>query len=145
MTDKATLLLVDSSVLPEYFLKVVEAKELLAKNVAKNSSHACEMVGISRSTFYRYKDCVEIFDDEKSRALTLYLSLNDKPGVLANVLDILRNAGTNVLTINQSIPISSVAPVCITRRSNCVLEEISHALELIRNADGVIDAKLVHF
>ena len=145
MTDKAKLLLVDSSVLPEYFLKVVEAKELLAKNVAKNSSHACEMVGISRSTFYRYKDCVEIFDDQQSRALTLYLNLNDKPGVLANVLDILRNAGTNVLTINQSIPISSVAPVCITLRSNCVLEEVSHALDLIRNADGVIDAKLVHF
>ena len=145
MTEKAKLLLVDSSVLPEYFLKVVQAKELLAKNVAKNSSHACEMVGISRSTFYRYKDCVEIFDDEQSKALTLYLSLNDKPGVLANVLDILRNAGTNVLTINQSMPISSVAPVCITLRSNCVSEEISLALDKIRSSDGVIDAKLVHF
>lgn len=145
MTEKAKLLLVDSSVLPEYFLKVVEAKELLAKNVAKNSSNACEMVGISRSTFYRYKDCVELFDDEQSRALSLYLSLNDKPGVLANVLDILRNAGTNVLTINQSMPISSVAPVCITLRSNCVPEELSAALDKIRGSDGVIDAKLVHF
>lgn len=145
MQENNKLLLVDSSVLPDYFLKVVEAKELLAKNIAKNSSNACEMVGISRSTFYRYKDCVEVYDNEQSKALTLYLSLNDKPGVLANVLDILRNAGTNVLTINQSMPISSVAPVCITLRNDNVSDEITVALDTLSKTDGVIEAKLVHF
>ncbi len=145
MSENSKLLLVDSSVLPDVFLKVVKAKELLAKNIAKNSSNACEMVGLSRSTFYRYKDCVEIFDKERDKTFTLHLSLDDKPGVLAAVLDVLRNAGANVLTINQNMPVSSVAPVCISLRDNSMSQEIFAAMDLLRSLDGVIDAKLVQF
>ena len=145
MSENSKLLLVDSSVLPDVFLKVVKAKELLAKNIAKNSSNACEMVGLSRSTFYRYKDCVELFDKERDKTFTLHLSLDDKPGVLAAVLDVLRNAGANVLTINQNMPVSSVAPVCISLRDNSMSQEIFSAMDLLRGLDGVIDAKLVQF
>lgn len=145
MSENSKLLLVDSSVLPDVFLKVVKAKELLAKNVAKNSSNACEIVGLSRSTFYRYKDCVEVFDKERDKTFTLHLSLDDKPGVLAAVLDVLRNAGANVLTINQNMPVSSVAPVCISLRDNSMSQEIFSAMDLLRGLDGVIDAKLVQF
>ena len=35
MSENSKLLIVDSSVLPDVFLKVVKAKELLAKNIAK--------------------------------------------------------------------------------------------------------------
>ena len=145
MSENNKLLLVDSSVLPDVFLKVVKAKELLAKNIAKNSSNACEMVGLSRSTFYRYKDCVEVFDKERDKTFTLHLSLDDKPGVLAAVLEVLRNAGANVLTINQNMPVSSVAPVCISLRDNSMSQEIFSAMDLLRGLDGVIDAKLVQF
>ncbi len=145
MPQKHKYLIVDTSVLPEVFLKVVEAKELLAKNVAKNSSNACEMVGLSRSTFYRYRDCIEVFDNERSKTVTLYLSLDDKPGVLAAVLDVLRNAGANVLTINQNIPVSGVAPVCISLRDNSMTQKILAALDQLRGLSGVIDAKLVQF
>lgn len=143
MSEKHKFLIVDTSVLPEVFLKVVEAKELLAKNIAKNSSNACEMVGLSRSTFYRYRNCVEVFDNERNKTITLYLSLDDKPGVLAAVLDILRNEGANVLTINQNIPVSGVAPVCISLRDNSMSQKILGAIDLLRSLDGVIEAKLV--
>ena len=145
MSENTKLLLVDSSVLPDVFLKVVKAKELLAKNIAKNSSNACEMVGLSRSTFYRYRDCVEVFDKERDKTFTLYLSLDDKPGVLAAALDVLRNAGANVLTINQNMPVSGVAPVCITLRDNSSSQEIFSPMEQLRALDGVVDAKLVQF
>ena len=145
MSENTKLLLVDSSVLPDVFLKVIKAKELLAKNIAKNSSNACEMVGLSRSTFYRYRDCVEVFDKERDKTFTLYLSLDDKPGVLAAVLDVLRNTGANVLTINQNMPVSGVAPVCITLRDNSISQEILSPMEQLRALDGVIDAKLVQF
>ena len=45
-------LLVDVSVLPEVFLKVLKAKELLAAGSAKNVSAATKMAGLSRSAFY---------------------------------------------------------------------------------------------
>lgn len=145
MSEKHKYLIVDTSVLPDVFLKVVEAKELIAKKIAKNSSNACELVGLSRSTFYRYRDCVEVFDNERLKTLTLYLSLNDKPGVLAAVLDVLRKAGANVLTINQNIPINSVAPVCISLRDNSMSQEIFAALDQLRGMEDVINAKLVQF
>lgn len=143
MAEKHKYLIVETSVLPDVFLKVVEAKELLAKNIAKNSSNACEIVGLSRSTFYRYKNCVEVFNNNRLETITLYLSLSDEPGVLASVLDILRNANANVLTINQSIPVNGVAPVCISLRDNSVSQEIFTAIDSLKNLDGVIDAKLV--
>lgn len=145
MQEKHKYLVVESSVLPEVFLKVIEAKELIANNIAKNSSHACELVGLSRSTFYRYKNCVEPLDTEKSKTMTLYLSLKDKPGVLASVLDVLRNAGVNVLTINQNIPVNSVAPVCLTLRDNSEKTNIYNAIELIKNLEGVVNIKYVNF
>ena len=101
------------------------------------------MVGLSRSTFYRYRDCVEVFDNERSKTVTLYLSLDDKPGVLAAVLDVLRNAGANVLTINQNIPVSGVAPVCISLRDNSMSQGILTAIDQLRGVNGVIDAKFL--
>ena len=131
--------------MPEVFLKVVEAKELLAKIMVKSSTKACEAVGLSRSTFYRYRNCIEPFDTERAQTLTLYLSLRDNPGVLASVLNILRKVGANVLTINQSMPISGVAPVCISMRNNKISQEIFGAVELLRSLEDVIEAKLIQF
>ena len=59
--------LVDAQVLPEVFLKVIRAKELLASGQARNISAATRSVGLSRSAFYKYKDC--IFDSENGREL----------------------------------------------------------------------------
>ena len=63
--------LVDAQVLPEVFLKVVRAKELLASGEARSISAATRAVELSRSAFYKYKDC--IFDSENGRCL-LYTS-----------------------------------------------------------------------
>ncbi len=57
--------LVDAQVLPEVFLKVVRAKELLASGEARSISAATRSVDLSRSAFYKYKDC--IFDSENGR------------------------------------------------------------------------------
>ena len=58
-------LLVDSSALPDVFLKVLQAKELLASGSVSNISTAARQAGISRSAFYKYKDYV--FDAETGR------------------------------------------------------------------------------
>ena len=66
-------LLVDAAVLPEVFLRVLEAKELLASRRARNISAAVKMAGLSRSAFYKYKDCV--YDAQDSAEAVSYTHL----------------------------------------------------------------------
>ena len=77
-------LLVDSSALPDVFLKVLQAKELLASGSVSNISTAARQAGISRSAFYKYKDYV--FDAETGReAITVIATLLDKTGALQSL------------------------------------------------------------
>ena len=77
--------LVDEQVLPEVFLKVVRAKELLASGEARSISAATRAVDLSRSAFYKYKDC--IFDSENGReVVTVMATLRDETGALQSLL-----------------------------------------------------------
>ena len=97
------LLLVDVSLVPSVFLKVLQAKRLLSKGVVKSSSDACKAVGISRSAFYKYKDGIFAYEDQNvSKTVTLYLRLSDDPGVLSSVLSVLYQYQANILTVNHS-------------------------------------------
>ena len=51
-------LVVDKSILPGYYEKVVEARKLLESGKVKDVSQAAKQVGISRSTYYKYRDYV---------------------------------------------------------------------------------------
>ena len=113
--ERHKYLLIDSRVLPDVFLKVVQAKEMLAKGKAKSATMAARACGISRSAFYKYKDNVDVFDLEtRGSMVTLYFSLEDEPGVLSSVLGCIYDAGANIITINQNVPTDGVAPVTIS-------------------------------
>ena len=108
-------LLVDLSVLPEVFARVVEAKRLMAQGKAKSYSDAAKMAGISRSAFYKYKDRVFPYESsDLTRMLTLNITLVDEPGILSALIAGLYQAGGNIVTINQNIPADGVAPVSVT-------------------------------
>ena len=95
--------LVDAQVLPEVFLKVVRAKELLASGEARSISAATRAVELSRSAFYKYKDC--IFDSENGReVITVMATLRDETGALQSLLAGISAAGASIVTINQSTP-----------------------------------------
>ena len=95
--------LVDAQVLPEVFLKVVRAKELLASGEARSISAATRSVDLSRSAFYKYKDC--IFDSENGReVITVMATLRDETGALQSLLAGISAAGASIVTINQSTP-----------------------------------------
>ena len=82
--------LVDAQVLPEVFLKVVRAKELLASGEARSISAATRAVELSRSAFYKYKDC--IFDSENGReVITVMATLRDDKDVLKLINNLIRN------------------------------------------------------
>lgn len=117
MLEPLKYLLVDASVAPEVFVRVVCAKQLLAQGKAASSSQAARMAGISRSAFYKYKDSVQRYDERlRGGIVTLNATLEDEPGVLSNVLSRLYQEGTNILTVNQNIPVDGVALVSISVR-----------------------------
>ncbi|WP_195276888.1 ACT domain-containing protein [Anaerotruncus rubiinfantis] len=144
MSEKPNFLLVSAQVLPEVFLKVVEAKMLFAQGKAKSSSQAAKLAGISRSAFYKYKDSVYLYDERMSESLvTFSLTLEDRPGVLSSTLTELYKAGANIITVNQNIPVDGVAIVSISARignASCSRLEI---LEMLGNLDGIVEAKTI--
>lgn len=109
MAEQNKFLLVDLSVLPEVFTKVVEAKRYMAQGKAKSYSDAAKMAGISRSAFYKYKDKVYPYESNSlTRVLTLTVTLVDEPGILSSLITGLYQIGANIITINQNIPVDGV-------------------------------------
>ena len=108
-------LLVDVSVLPEVFLKVLKAKELLAAGSAKNVSAATKMAGLSRSAFYKYKDC--IFDAENSKEV---LTVN---------------------AINQATPENGAAQVAVSIRTGGMQGTLEDMLAQLKKQRTVVDIR----
>ena len=117
--------LVDAQVLPEVFLKVVRAKELLASGEARSISAATRAVDLSRSAFYKYKDC--IFDSENGReVITVMATLRDETGALQSLLAGISAAGASIVTINQSTPENGAALVAVTIRTDTMPVSYTH-------------------
>ena len=137
------LIVVDVSVLPTVIHKVLEVKKLLANQEEKSSAAACKRVGISRSAYYKYKDCVFSYEDKLTRRImNLHAVLRDEAGVLSSVLSALYDLDANILTVNQNIPIDGVAEVTFSIRLTNSLPP-SELQELLMKIDGVVNVKVL--
>ena len=135
--------LVEADVLPEIFVKVVQAKELLETGEARTVAQAVEQVNISRSAFYKYKDAVSAFQDmNRSSLVNISMELRDQQGVLSSVLAIFAGNGANILTINQSIPTNGVAPVTITAVTEHMRITMDAFLTALRATKGVVGVRV---
>lgn len=136
--------LVEASVLPEIFAKVIEAKELLETGEVRTVAQAVARVDISRSAFYKYKDYVSPFQDmSRGHLVTFNMELRDRQGVLSSVLAIFAGNGANILTINQSIPTSGVAPVTITAATENICITMDAFLAALKAIQGVLRIDIV--
>ena len=109
------LLIVDKKLLPKFYEKVVLAKKLLQDDDTQSISKVCEICGISRSTFYKYRDHVFSYDeDTEVRKLVISLTLVHKKGSLSKLCDRLAKMDISILTVFQSDPIDDVAPVMLS-------------------------------
>lgn len=133
---KTKFYIVDGAMLPEVFIKVSMAKELLETGEAATVAQAVSRAGISRSAFYKYKDGIKPFKDMKrGQVITLSVMMRDERGALSDVLAIFANSHANILTINQSIPTNGAAMVTIS----CTAEDMTVSLDTLRarvEADG---------
>ena len=133
--------LVDAQVLPEVFLKVVRAKELLASGQARNISAATRAVGLSRSAYYKYKDC--IFDSENGRELiTVMATLRDETGALQSLLAGISSAGASIVTINQATPENGTAQVAVTIRTDTMQMSPDELAAMLSRQSTVVGVRL---
>ena len=115
MTQKKRLYVVAEKALPEVLLKVVEAKKLLETEQVSTVQEATEMVGISRSSFYKYKeDIIPFHEDTRGKTVTFMMQMDDKPGLLSDVLKIIAQYHANILTIHQTVPVNGVASLTLS-------------------------------
>ncbi len=133
-------LLVDIDALPEIFLKVAKAKEMLADGSAKSVSEVTKMLEISRSAFYKYKD--SIFDVEShSNVHTVNATLRDETGALQTLLACISAAGASIVTINQSTPENGTASVAVSVRTQNMHMSFEEMLESLRVQKTVIEVR----
>ena len=137
--SKTRLYIVEASMLPEVFLRVSEAKELLAGGAVKTVAEAAARAGISRSAFYKYKDAITPFRDMKrDQIVTMSLITQDRPGALSSVLTVFAEAEANILTINQSIPTNGVGMVTISFTADGTRGSLDDLRERLVGLDSVV-------
>ena len=144
MSEKSKYFVVKQKAVPEVLLKVVEAKRLLESSKAMTVQEAAEKVGISRSSFYKYKDDIFPFhDNSKGKSITIILQMDDEPGLLSMVLKTIADFRGNVLTIHQTIPINGVASLTLTVDLLPITKDVSSMIEHIESQPGIHYLKIL--
>ena len=137
-------LIVHKSILPDYFEKVLEARKLMDSGKVKEVSQAVRQVGISRSTYYKYKDYLfGPSDIAGERKAVLSMMLDHTPGVLSSLLRCISDAGASVLTITQSLPIHDMASVTLSLDLSGMTLAMSELIDAIEAAPGVDKVRLL--
>lgn len=134
MAERTRYFVLKEKAVPDVLLKVVEAKRLLESGKADSVSEAAEAVGISRSSFYKYKDDIFPFhDNAKGRTITMIIQMDDEPGLLSEVLKSVADYRANILTIHQSIPVNGVASLTLSVE---VLPDTGDCSQMVEEIEG---------
>ncbi len=142
--EKKKYYVVKERAVPEVLVKVVEAQRLLDTGKAATVQEATEQVGISRSSFYKYKDDIFPFHEEaKGKTLTFIIQMDDEPGLLSNVLQTIAYFHGNILTIHQSIPINGVATLTLSVRILPNEGDAQTMVEKIEDQEGIHYLKIL--
>ena len=144
MPEKTNYYVLKEKAVPEVLLKVVEAKRLFESGKVASVQDATDAVGISRSSFYKYKDDIFPFhENERGKPITLVLQLDDEPGLLSNILRKIDKFKCNILTIHQSVPINGIASLTLSIDVFHTEDKVDEMIAKIEAVDGVHYAKII--
>lgn len=144
MADDGKYYVVKKKALPEVLLKVVEAKKLLESERAVTVQEATEQVGLSRSSFYKYKDDIfQFHDNTRGKTITYVVQMDDEPGLLSGVLKLIADYKANILTIHQTIPINGIALLTMSIEVLPDTLDVSEMFESIESRNGVHYIKML--
>lgn len=137
-------LIVDKALLPPYLEKVAKARELLDEGDARDVSEAVKMVGISRSTYYKYRDRVrDISTVSMGRHAIISMMMSHRVGVLSNVIGVISSYGYSVWTITQNPPVDAKANVVITLELGEDAAILDDMIREISNIPGLSKVQLL--
>ena len=144
MGETTKYFVVKQKAIPEVLLKVVEAKRLLESEKVLTIQEAVDAVGISRSSFYKYKDDIFPFhDNSQGTTITLTFQMDAEPGILSDVLKIIAEYRANILTIHQSIPINGIASLTLSIQVLQTTGDISRMIEQLEGQPSVHHVKIL--
>ena len=144
MSEKTRYFVLKQKAVPEVLLKVVEAKRLLDSGKVLSVQDATEAVGISRSSFYKYKDDIFPFhDNAKGRTITMVIQLDDEPGLLSLLLKIVAEFHANILTIHQSIPVNGIASLTLSVEVLAETGDMQQMVDAIEQQQGIHYLKIL--
>lgn len=137
-------LIIHKSILPDYYDKVLTAKRLLETGEVREVSQAVKIAGISRSTYYKYKDFIlEPNQESAGRKAIFSVSLSHEPGVLSALLSCISDMQCSVLTITQTLPIHGKASVTIALDVSHLSGDIQHLLDRMKDVSGAEKPRLI--
>lgn len=141
---KKEYFIVDKRILPNSIINVIKVNEIV-QNEKISKYEAIKKVGISRSTYYKYKDYIKpFFEGGKEKVFSIHMLLQDGLGVLARVLDIIAEEEMSILTIVQNIAVDGVSQVTISiQTSENLLRKIEEMLEKITSLEFVKELRVI--
>lgn len=144
MSETTEYYVVKKKAVPEVLLNVVEAKKLLDTHKCETVQDAVERVGISRSSFYKYKDDIfQFHDNSQGTTITITCEVDDEPGLLSDVLKVIADYGANILTIHQSIPINGSASLSLSIQILETTTDVSDMISVMESKRGVHSVRLI--
>ena len=144
MEMKSKYYVVRDRALPEVLLKVAKVKCLLDADKAMTVQEASERVGLSRSSFYKYKDDIAPYaDNTKGKTVTLVIQMEDEPGLLSDLLHVVATYRANILTIHQTIPVNGMATVTLSIEVRENTGNMSVMVEEIEELNGIQNIKIL--
>ena len=144
MRGKTQYFVLREKAVPEVLLKVVEAKRLIETKRAETVQEAADRVGISRSSFYKYKDDIFPFHENvRGRTINFMIEMKDEPGLLSDVLKVVAEYGANIMTIHQSIPVDGKASATLSIEMLPLSGNVSEMLSAIEQKDGIHYLKIL--
>ena len=134
MDNSTEYYVVKQRALPEVLLKVVEANRLIETMKVASVQEAVDQVGISRSSYYKYKDDIFPFHaTTQGTILTISCQMDDQPGLLSDLLKIVANYQANILTIHQTIPINGIAALSLSVQ---ILERTGDVAQMVKGMEA---------
>lgn len=130
--------LVSETILPEAIKKTAKVKELLKNDDSLAINEAVKRLRLSRSAFYKYKDCIfPFYQASKDKIITLSFLLEHKAGVLSLVLNSIAAERGSIITINQGIPLQGVAHTTISIDTKQMRVDVEALLDKLGMINGV--------
>jgi chorismate mutase len=131
-------LIVSTAILPKEYEKVIEARELLQTQACTTITEAVRRCGISRNTYYKYRDYVfRPGEKNGSRKIILSLILKNETGALSQVLQVLSRCDASVITISQSAPAAHRASVILALDISALKKTVADMMKQMRQIRAV--------